>query len=449
MSFNIEKTDKKRVVIIGGGFGGLRLALDLVDSDYQVVLVDKNNYNQFQPLIYQVATSGLYPSSISFPFRKLFDKSKNIYFRMAELRGVYADKNMIQTSIGKIEYDYLVLAFGSRTNYFNNANIEHAAMPMKFVDESMGLRNALLSNFERSTTTSSQDEKESLLNVVIVGGGPSGVEVAGAIAEMKHYVLPKDYPDLDANMMNIFLVQASDRLLPAMSEKASKKSLKYLEKMGVNVMLNTHVNDYKDNKVILGNGQTINSKTFIWVCGVKVPTFSGIRPEQIGPGNRLLVDQYNKLLGSDNIFAIGDCALMQSDANFPKGHPQMAQPSIQQGALLAKNLKALLKDKPLKAFTYKDLGSMATVGKNKAVADIFGLKLTGPIAWMLWMLVHLRSILGVKNKLSVLMDWTWSYFTYDKSNRMILTAFTPQIMREREELERKSHWGDLDPNKNR
>lgn len=449
MSFNIEKTDKKRIVIIGGGFGGLRLALDLVNSGYQIVLVDKYNYNQFQPLIYQVATSGLYPSSISFPFRKLFENSKDFYYRMAELRGVYADKNIIQTSIGKIEYDYLVLAFGSKTNYFNNANIEHAAMPMKFVNESMGLRNALLSNFERSTTTSSQDEKESLLNIVIVGGGPSGVELAGAIAEMKSFVLPRDYPDLDASLLNIFLVQAADRLLPAMSEKASRKALEYLTKMGVNVMLNTRVNDYKDNMVVLGDGKTINSKTFIWVCGVNVPTINGIRPEQIGPGNRLLVDQYNKLLGSENIFAIGDCALMKADDAFPNGHPQMAQPSIQQGANLAKNFKALLNNKPIKPFKYRDLGSMATIGKNKAVADIFGLKVTGPIAWLLWMLVHLRSILGIKNKLSVLIDWTWSYFTYDKSNRMILTAFKPQIMKEREEQERHSHWGDLDPHKDK
>lgn len=444
--FNIENTGKKRIVIIGGGFGGLRLSLDLLNSGYQVILVDKNNYNQFQPLIYQVATSGLYPSSISFPFRKLFKNNKDFYFRMAEMRGVFPEENYIQTSIGKITYDYLVLAYGSQTNFFGNKNIEHVAMPMKFVSESMGLRNALLSNFERITTCSTQQERDELLNIVIVGGGPSGVEIAGALSEMKNFVLPHDYPEINSNAINIYLIQGCDRLLPAMSEKASRKSLEYLQKMGVKVTLSTLVTDYKDNKVYLANGDSIPTRTLIWVCGVKVKALSGLKPEQLGSGNRILVDHYNKVVGTNNIFAIGDCALMQGVEAYPHGHPQMAQPSIQQAKNLAKNFKLMLKNKELHPFKYKDLGSMATIGKNKAVADLGKIKFTGIIAWALWMLVHLRSILGIKNKLSVLIDWTWSYFTYDKSNRMILNAFKPQIMKDREKIESETHWGDIEKN---
>ena len=316
---------------------------------------------------------------------------------------------------------------------------------MKTVAESMGLRNALLSNFERAVTCFTEQEKQDLLNIVIVGGGPTGVELAGAIAEMKKYVLPKDYPDMDSERMNIYLVQSSDRLLPSMSAKASKKSLAFLEKLGVEVILNTRVTDYKDNVAILNNGRTIRTRTFMWVCGIIGNKIIGLKDNQFGPGGRVLVDEYNKVIGTDNIFAIGDIALMlDKDKKFPKGHPQMAQPSIQQGKNLADNLKAMLNNKPLKPFKYKDLGSMATIGRNKAVADVFGMRFAGMFAWMLWMVVHLRSILGIKNKLSVLFDWSWSYVTYDKSNRMILTAAKPKILREREMQEQLKHWGELE-----
>ena len=445
MSVNIEATSKRRVVIVGGGFGGLRLALDLKNSGFQVVLVDKNNFHQFPPLIYQVGTSGLQPSSISFPYRKIFEDREDYYFRMAEMRAVFPEESYIQTSIGKLTYDYLVLAHGSTTNFYGNKNIEDAAMPMKTVAESMGLRNALLSNFERAVTCFTEQEKQDLLNIVIVGGGPTGVELAGAIAEMKKYVLPKDYPDMDSERMNIYLVQSSDRLLPSMSAKASKKSLAFLEKLGVEVILNTRVTDYKDNVAILNNGRTIRTRTFMWVCGIIGNKIIGLKDSQFGPGGRVIVDEYNKVIGTDNIFAIGDIALMlDKDKKFPKGHPQMAQPSIQQGKNLADNLKAMLNDKPLKPFKYKDLGSMATIGRNKAVADVFGMRFAGMFAWMLWMVVHLRSILGIKNKLSVLFDWSWSYVTYDKSNRMILTAAKPKILREREMQEQLKHWGELE-----
>lgn len=445
MSFNIERNDKRRVIIVGGGFGGLQLAQKLRNSDLQVILIDKNNYHQFPPLIYQIATAGLNPASISFPFRKIFEDREDYFFRMTELRAIYPEENYIQTSIGKIDYDYLVLACGTKTNFFNNKNIEDVAMPMKTVSEAMGLRNTLLSNFERSVTCSTEEEREQLLNVVIVGGGPSGVEIAGAIAEMKQHVLPKDYPDMDTNLLHIHLIQGDDRLLTGMGPKASKKSLEFLQKLGVNVKLSTFVKDYKDNAVYMSDGTSIQTKNLIWVGGVNCEPIIGIKKEQMGRGFRILVDKYNKVVNSNNIFAIGDIALMENcDANYPHGHPQMAQPAIQQGALLAKNIIKLAKNKTnLKEFSYNDLGSMATIGKNKAVAEIGKMKFYGFFAWLLWMGVHLVSILGIRNKIFVFMDWIWSYFTYDRSNRMILQSFKSRGLKDLEKFQKTNHWGDI------
>ncbi len=447
MSFNIARNGKKRVVIIGGGFGGLRLAQDLKKANFQIVLIDKNNYHQFPPLIYQIATAGLNPSSISFPYRKLFEDREDYYFRMTELRAVYQDENYIQTSIGKIDYDYLVIASGTKTNFYGNKNIEEFAMPMKTVSEAMGLRNSLLTHFERSVTCASGIEKQESLNVVIVGGGPSGVEIAGAIAEMRRYVLPKDYPDMNTSIMNITLVQGDNRLLPGMSQQSSAKALEFLKKMNVQIRLNTLVTDYKDNKVYMNDGTSIETRNLIWVGGVDCEPIVGIHDTQMGRGKRILVDGTNLVKDSKNIYAIGDIALMENvDEAYPKGHPQMAQPAIQQGALLAKNLKAIEQGKPTKEFKYKDLGCMATIGKNKAVAEIFGIKFGGFFAWILWMGVHLMSILGVRNKFFVFMDWVWSYFTYDRSNRMILKSFISHGMREIERHHLDNHWGDLKPN---
>jgi NADH:ubiquinone reductase (H+-translocating) len=445
MSFNIERNNKKRVVIIGGGFGGLRLAQDLKKSDFQVVLIDKNNYHQVPPLIYQIATAGLNPSSISFPYRKIFEDREDYFFRMTELRAIYTKDNYIQTSIGKIDYDYLVLANGTKTNFFNNKNIADAAMPMKTVSEAMGLRNALLSHFERSVTCASEQERQDLLNVVIVGGGPSGVEIAGAIAEMKRYVLPRDYPDMDTKKMHIYLIQGDDRLLPGMSAMASAKSLAFLQKMNVEIKLKTFVTDYVDNQVIMNDGENIPSRNLIWVGGVVSNKVVGLSQDCIGRGGRIMVDEYNRVIGSNNIFALGDIALMTSDPEYPKGHPQMAQPAIQQGALLAKNLVAIEQSKTLKPFRYKDLGSMATIGKNKAVADLGHFKFAGFFAWILWMGVHLMSILGVRNKMFVFMDWVWSYFTYDRSNRMILKSFECRSLKDLEQRNKNNHWGDIKP----
>ena len=446
MSFNIPRNGKKRIVVVGGGFGGLNLCRALKDSGYQVVLVDKNNFHQFPPLIYQVATSGLQPNAITFPFRKLFEDRKDFYFRLAELRSVHPEENYIQTSIGKLDYDYLVLAMGATTNFFGSEHLAENAIAMKTIDEAMGLRNALLSNFERSVTCASPEERQELLNVVIVGGGPTGVEIAGAIAEMRRYILPTDYPDLDVNNMHIHLIQGDDRLLPAMSEKASRKAYDFLKELGVEIETGKFIVDYVDHKAVFSDGRTLPTRSFIWVCGVRGQSVTGLERERFGHGGRLKVDAYNRVIGERNIYAIGDLCLMQgTDPEYRHGHPQMAQPAIQQGLNLAENFRALLKGGNVRKFTYRDLGSMATIGRNKAVADVMGSHFTGFFAWLMWMGVHLISILGVRNKVEVFLDWAWSYCTYDKSNRMILMAKKPRVLLEREEREKVSHWGVQSP----
>ncbi len=422
MSFRIPDVPAKRIVVVGGGFGGLQLCTTLVKNpEFQVVLIDKNNFHQFPPLIYQIATAGLQVSSIAFPFRKMFAGSKNFFYRMCELRSVHTKERYIQTSIGKLSYDYLVIATGTTTNYFGNQKLQEESMPMKTISESLGLRNALLTTFERANTTSSPEERAELLNVVIVGGGPTGVEIAGALAEMRQHVLPQDYPDLDTSLFKIHLVQGGSRLLPAMSETASAAALKYLTQMGVDVQLKAYVHDYKQHEVILRDGRSFKSQTIIWVCGVTGRRINGIDDKFYGPGNRLIVDRFNKVEGLDNVFAVGDCALMKTHV-YPKGHPQMAQAAIQQGKNLGQNFLRKEHGQILKPFEYRDLGSMATIGRNKAVADIAGMNLTGFVAWFLWMGVHLMSILGVKNKISTLVDWAWSYITYDKSNRTLIAV---------------------------
>ena len=429
MGFNIADTDKKRVVIIGGGFGGLKLANRLKGSHFQVVLIDKNNYHQFPPLLYQVASSGLESSSISFPFRKIFQKRDDFYFRLAEVEAVVREKNLIRTSIGELRYDYLIIASGTVTNFFGNEVIQQKALPMKTIEEALILRNTLLTHFEKATVCTDPVEKQALMNIVIVGGGATGVEVSGVLAEMKHFVLPKDYPDLKQSEMNIYLVEGSPKLLSAMSEKASENAKRFLEKMGVKVMLQKKVVDYKDDKAILDDGSFITTKTVVWVSGVTATRFEQISNDELGRGGRILVDEYNRLPGSANVFAIGDVCL-QTEKDYPNGHPQVAQVAIQQGKLLAANLKRIESGQPLKPFHYKDLGTLATVGRNKAVADLHKVKLHGFIAWLVWMGVHLRSILGVKNKIMVLIEWIWSYFTYDQSIRLIL--FIPKKQREKQ-----------------
>lgn len=442
MSFNIAKTNAKRVVIVGGGFGGLKLANALRKSGMQVVLVDKNNFHQFPPLIYQVASSGIEPSSISFPFRKIFRKRKNFYFRMAEARSIFPDKKILQTSIGKIEYDYLVFAAGTTTNFFGNKHLEEEAMPMKTLPEAMGLRNALLSNLERSITCATEQERNELQNIVIVGGGATGVEIAGVLSEMKKYVLPADYPDMDSSQLNIFLIEAAGRLLGGMSPESSAAAEQFLRNMGVNVCLHKKVTDYRDHKVIFEDGMEIPTRTFIWVSGVKAVGIGNMPFECMGRGGRLKVDAYNRVEGLQDVFAIGDQCIMTADKDYPYGHPQLAQVAIQQGKLLAENLKRIEKKKPLKPFHYKNLGSMATVGRNRAVAEFKKVKTQGWIAWILWLVVHLRSILGVRNRISVMLNWMYNYFTYDQSLRIIIYARKAKEVKEREEREARVHWGE-------
>lgn len=444
MSINIQRNQKKRVVIVGGGLGGLRLAEDLYGSGMQVVLIDKNNFHQFPPLIYQIASAGIDPSSISFPFRQIFRKRKDFYFRMAEARMVDSEKKILQTSIGKIDYDYLVLAAGATTNFFGNKNIEEWAIPMKTVPEAMGLRNALLSNLERALTCATEEERQELLNVVIVGGGATGVEIAGALAEMRRYVIPYDYPDMDSSLMHIYLIEAGDRLLAGLSQESSQKAYEFLKSMGVDIQFGKMVTDYRDHKVIMKDGTEIPTRTFLWVSGIRANAMPGIDESHMGRGFRFKVDEYNRIPGVEDVFAIGDQCLQTSDAAYPNGHPQVAQVAIQQAKNLAKNLKLINQgadSSELTAFHYKNLGSMATIGRNKAVVEIGKFRSQGFFAWVLWLVVHLRSILGVKNKMMVLLNWLWKYVSYNDSIRMITYATKPREVEERMKREQTTHLG--------
>lgn len=445
MSINIQRNQKKRVVIVGGGLGGLRLAEDLYRSGMQVVLIDKNNFHQFPPLIYQIASAGIDPSSISFPFRQIFRKRKDFYFRMAEARMVDTEKKILQTSIGKIDYDYLVLAAGATTNFFGNKNIEEWAIPMKTVPEAMGLRNALLSNFERALTCATEEERQELLNVVIVGGGATGVEIAGALAEMRRYVIPYDYPDMDSSLMHIYLIEAGDRLLAGLSQESSQKAYEFLKSMGVDIQFGKMVTDYRDHKVVMKDGTEIPTRTFLWVSGIRANAMPGIDESHLGRGFRFKVDEYNRIPGLNDVFAIGDQCLQTSDAAYPNGHPQVAQVAIQQAKNLAKNLKLINQgadSNELTAFHYKNLGSMATIGRNKAVVEIGKFRSQGFFAWVLWLVVHLRSILGVKNKMMVLLNWLWKYVSYNDSIRMITYATKPREVEERMKREQTTHLGE-------
>jgi pyridine nucleotide-disulfide oxidoreductase len=422
MRANIKRNEQRRVVVVGGGLGGLKLVSSLRDTDFQVVLVDKNNYNQFPPLIYQVASAGLEPSNISFPFRRLFQGWKNFFFRMAEVQHIDTEEKAIKTSIGTIHYDDLVLAAGATTNFFGNKNIEASALPMKSVSESMRLRNTILQNLERAETEDNEARKQALMNIAIVGGGPSGVEIAGVLAEMKQTILPRDYPDLDTSCMHIYLINATPRLLGAMSERSSREAEKALKELGVKVMTNCMVTDYVDKELVLKDGQRISAETVIWVSGIKANNIDGIPPESIGHAGRILVDRFNRVKGLKDVYAIGDQCIVEGDEAYPYGHPQLAQVAIQQAKTLAKNLIRQEKGETEQPFSYHNLGTMATIGRKKAVVEIGKLKFGGFFAWLLWLIVHLRSILGVKNKTIVFLNWMWSYMNYKQSLRLILKA---------------------------
>lgn len=422
MKANIEHTDKKRIVIVGGGLGGLELAFKLVDDDYQVVLIDKNNYHQFPPLIYQVASGGLEPSSISFPFRRLFQGKKDFFFRMAKVESVNTDKKIINTTVGEIDYDYLVMAFGAKTNFFGNKDIEATTLPMKSVSEAMKLRNTILRNLELALTEEDPARKRALMNIVVVGGGASGVEIAGAVAEMKKNIIARDYPDLDSSQMHIYLVNAADRLLSAMDPVSSKRAERDLKELHVHIRQPQFATEYKDGILKTSAGLEIPTQTVIWVSGICANTVEGFPAESIGHAGRFLTDRFCRVKGVKDVYAIGDVSLVEGDEEYPLGHPQLAQVAMQQAKTVAKNFKAMSKGKELKPFKYKNLGVMATIGRNHAVAEISGKKFGGFPAWALWLVVHLRSILGVKNKTFILLNWVWNYINYKQSLRLILKA---------------------------
>ncbi len=416
---HIPENGKKRVVIIGGGFAGLKLARQLANTAYQIVLIDKNNFHQFQPLFYQVATSGLEPSSIAFPLRKIFQKRQNVHFRMAELLEVNSNVQEIYTSLGKLKYDHLVLATGVDTNYFGNRNIEQFAIPMKSVSEAIFLRNSILRNYEKALNESDPEKAANYMNIVLVGGGPTGVELAGALAEMKSEILPKDYPELDFSLMNVYLFEASGRLLNGMSDVASKKAEAYLKKLGVIVKTEARVADYDGLTIKLDSGEKFHSYTLVWAAGVVARQIKGVSEVAATRGGRIRVDLFNKVPGLNHVYAIGDLSV-QKEGDFQNGHPQVAQVGLQQASNLAKNLKNHLQNKKMKPFHYKDRGSLATIGKNLAVADLPGMKMQGFFAWVLWLFVHLMAIVGVKNRFFILINWVWNYFTSDQSLRVLI-----------------------------
>ena len=417
-----------KLIILGGGFGGLRLARKLNNkTGFDITLIDRFNYHQFQPLFYQVATAGLDASNISFPLRKVFHKSKNVKIRLADVQQIQIQEKKVVTDIGVFDYDALVIATGADTNFFGNTNLMANAFPMKSTVEALQLRNRLLNNFEDALTAKDAEELQRLMTIVIAGAGPTGVELSGAIADMKHYQLPKDYPELDFNQMKIYLLEGTGKTLAAMSAKSSEQSEKYLEKLGVTVKTDSILKDFDGQKVTLQNGETINTTLVIWAAGIKGNVPEGINKELIARGNRIKVDSQCQVLGHPKIFAIGDVAYMEEPA-WPNGHPQVAPVAMQQADMLANNLYRIeMKsgNENLLQFKYKDSGGMATVGRNLAVVDVPKPKLHfgGFFAWMIWMGLHLMLILGVKNRFFVFSNWLYNYFTYDQNLRLIFKAF--------------------------
>lgn len=410
---------QKRVVIIGAGFAGIALGKRLPGKYFQVVLLERNNYHQFQPLLYQVATSALEPSSISFPLRRIFGKKKHVFVRMTEVKGIVHNQRMIHTTSGDLAYDYLVLAHGVVTNYFQNESMAHKAYAMKSVSDALLLRNVLLQKYERVVADQNSVFDASLLNVVIVGGGPTGVELAGAIAEMKKHALPSDYRELDFRKMHIYLVEAAPRLLNGMSAGAGNTAKIYLEKLGVEIKTHTAVSSYDGETVLLSNGLRLMSRCVIWTAGVKGASMPGIPETVITSGNRILVNRYHEVKDIQGVYAIGDICLMKTP-NYPKGHPQVAPAAIQQARHLAAHLTELQTGKTTAPFEYKDKGSLATVGRNLALAEFGHFTLKGFVAWFIWMAVHLLSIIGIKNRLLILINWGWQYITRNQSLRLII-----------------------------
>ncbi len=415
---------KKKIVIIGGGFGGIELAKKLKNENVEIIILDKHNYHTFQPLLYQVATGGLEADSIAFPIRKIFKGQKNLKFRVTEVKKIFPELNKLETTIGDIDYDFLVIATGSTSNYFGQTEISQNAMPMKSIPEALNLRSLILQNLEAAIIAKDPVKENELLNFVVVGGGPTGVETAGAIAELKKHVLKSDYPELDLNKVNIYLIEGSPELLGAMSVQAQQKAKQFLEELGVTVYTEARVQAYDGQTLSLVDGRKFGVATVIWSAGVKGVVLDGLNTEAVVRGNRLKVNEINLIDGYQNIFAIGDVAAMITEET-PNGHPGVAPAAIQQGKQLAKNLINIIENKPTIPFKYFDKGAMATVGRNRAVVDINKIRFQGIFAWFTWMFVHLMTLVGFRNKLVVFVNWVWSYFSYDRGTRLIIRPFKP------------------------
>lgn len=418
-----------KVVIVGGGFGGIELAKRLKNKEVEVLMLDRHNYHTFQPLLYQVATGGLEADSIAFPLRKIFKNQRNFTFRVTEVERIDTERKLVHCTIGEINYDYLIIATGSDTNYFGQKEIEHFSMPMKTIPEALNLRSMILQNLEEALIEPDPARKNSLLTFVVVGGGPTGVELSGALAELKKHVLPKDYPELSADEIKVYLIEGSPELLGSMSAQASSKAKKFLQKLGVEVFTNLRVESYDGKRIKLSGGQAINTTNVLWSAGVKGATPDGLAPDAITRGNRILVDEFNCVKGQDHIFAIGDVAASITDKQ-PNGLPGVAPVAIQQGTQLAKNIIHLINNEKPEAFRYFDKGSMATVGRNLAVVDIGKIRFQGIFAWFVWMFVHLMSLVGFRNKVVTFVNWVWSYFSYDRGTRLIIRRFDRQSMTE-------------------
>lgn len=424
-NLNIPHTDKKRVVIVGGGFAGLNLAKKLRKcNQYQVVLIDQNNYHLFKPLLYQVASAGLDPSDVSFPFRKVFRAKKNIFFRMGRMLAVHPEQNRLETSNGSIHYDYLVIATGCVPNFFGIKDIEQYAWPMADVRDSLRIRNTMFYNLERAMIAPTDTDRQTMLNIVIVGGGASGVEIAGAMAEMRRYIVPKDYPGVDIALMHIYLIEGRDRLLANMSSKTSAGCLQVLKEKGVEVLLGISVTDYRDNQVYCSDGRVIRTANLIWTSGVKSEVIKGIENSQKEHRGRIMTDNYNRIKGFENIFAIGDVAFVD-DPLYPAGYPQLARVAISQGQRLAANLIALANDRPMKPYRYVPIGVLATVGRNRAFVEWGKLYLEGFWAWMVWSVIHILFLIGVQSKIKVFTGWIWNYFGKDLPVRLIIGDTPP------------------------
>jgi NADH dehydrogenase len=409
---------QKKIIVIGGGFAGLQLIKNLRKGLFDIELIDRLNHHQFQPLFYQVATSQIEPTSISFPFRKIFQKRKDVTFRLTEVISIDPESNSIVTTAGNFNFDFLVIASGGKTNFFGNENIMKNALSLKTTYEAIKIRNVILENFENILNLNNPDN-DSLFNIVVVGGGPTGVELSGAFAELKRDILPKDFPGTDFSGLRIFLLEGGNHTLSTMSDMAKRTSEKYLKELGVILKTGVFVRDFDGEELKLSNGEVLRSKYVIWAAGITGNTIEGLSPDVITETNRIKVDRMNKVSGYENIYAIGDIAYMETP-KYPKGHPQVANVAINQGKNLARNLNAMSYGEEQTEYEYKDLGSMATVGRNKAIVDLPLIRFHGYFAWYVWMFLHLMLILSVRNKLIVFINWAWNYFTKNSSLRIIL-----------------------------